>query len=84
MPVIPGLIALFIVGLFLILAVTVTWYIILPITLLWLLWSGIQTLIRLTRNAASDTNGCHLRRSDSFPKRRNTAPIIDVDYTEVP
>ena len=84
MPIIPGLIALFIFGLFLVLAATVTWYIILPIMLLGLLWSGIQTLIRLARSTASDTNGCHLRRADSCSKHRNTAPIIDVDYTEVP
>ena len=82
MPVIPLMIALVVFVLFLALAVTVAWYLILPLTLLWILGAGIGAVIHWWQNTRGN-NGCRLRRTET-PVRPRQAPIIDVDYTEVP
>ena len=84
MPLFPFIVGLFVFVLFLALALSITWYVIFPLAILWLIWSGIQTAVRLARNASADTNGCRLRRTDSPRPHTAEPPVIDVDYTEIP
>ena len=82
MPIIHLILSAFLTTCFLILVFVLSWYIALPLLIVWALWG----LIRLVHNRIlfyrfrRDANGCTFHPTN---KHETTTTVIDADYTEI-
>ena len=82
MPILHLILSVLITTCFLVLVFVLSWYIALPLLIIWALW-GIARLIRdriLAYRFRRESNGCTIHPTK---ERVQNTTIIDADYTEI-